>query len=336
MSTRDGLSATAIRLATWCANRTNPCAKVVFQNVIDVINSKGRIAYTVINECVQNSLFDVVDDGWIPTKKILEFIEVQDLKKKQIASIIGTNFYVSAPPPPLPTFRAVAPQAPCRERTVSKNVAQHQETVKAKLANRSSLSNPISTTVKIDDATMHSRAYGMATAYEEALGQYQSNPTLHFIKHDMMQPGHKMHEVWVRAVQLADQLGVSYTEYVRAQFWAFDQWFSRAPKPYELASYKTKVPAQERVRLYMEALAKGELEADKKIINKVRSAPKVTRSVKFSFSERQMQQFMKNYGASEEQILKTFAKGKQANLYFDREWLLQNPTYQRLKTTGEV
>ena len=45
---------------------------------------------------------------------------------------------------------------------------------------------------------------------------------------------------------------------------------------------------------------------------------------------------MRGHQASEEQILKVFAKGNQAVLYFDPRWLAQNETYQRLRAAGEL
>jgi hypothetical protein len=213
-------------------------------------------------------------------------------------------------------------------------------------------------TLKLGDELQRSKAYAMALAYEEILGIYLGRPALNYLK-SSFDAKSKNFDLWLRAALHAEQLLVNYETYVKAQFWCFDQWFSRAPKPYELSSYKTKIPSNERVRLYLNAIQKGSVDPNTKIMNRAavggplmaktsgapghkittyahRVAPQISASVRFDLSAQCLRQLMKNYGATEEQILKAFAKGPQAALYFSKEFLDQNPTYQALLAAGEV
>jgi hypothetical protein len=181
------------------------------------------------------------------------------------------------------------------------------------------LSQPTPSRLSLDGSVNQHKAYALALAYEDQLGVYRNQPTLKYLK-GIVRPGDRSYDVWLRAAIQADQLGVSYKFYVKAQFYWFDEWFSRAPKPYEMASFKTKLNSKERVRLYEQEISKGQANPDRKVLGRVRTAPKISQSVRFTQSARQLASLMKNYEATEEEILKVFAKGKQAALYFDRGW----------------
>ena len=124
---------------------------------------------------------------------------------------------------------------------------------------------------------------------------------------------------------------MSYELYIRAQFDFFDRAFARAPKVHQLGSQK----AVQRAREYVALRDAGKV-PDRDVRGRVRRAPRVSENARFKHCEKQLQILMQNYGASEEEILRNFATAENAKLYFDREWLRQNPTYQRLKSAGEL
>lgn len=178
-------------------------------------------------------------------------------------------------------------------------------------------------------------AQNMAVAYEKALGEYKNHKTLNFLKSLTVTEAkqHRNYNIFVRAVKFADELNVDYTTYVKAQFYYFDKHFNKAPKVRHIASYKTKVPAKERVRLFLKE--KNSLK-EKKVVGPVIRAPKIPDSVKDRYSDKQLKEFMKNYSLTEKEVFIRFAKGSNAYLYFDRGWLLKNETYQKLKNAGKV
>lgn len=201
-------------------------------------------------------------------------------------------------------------------------------------------------TLSLSAETSAAAAYGVAVAYEELLGVYLGKPTLRYLK-GRVAPGQPNFSNWARAAAVADELGLEYAMFVRAQFWAFDAWYNRAPKPQELGSRTSAQSSAERARQFLDAVAAGTVDANKNILGKQReivdtttprgrAAVKVPQSTKFQHSEHQLRTLMKNFEADEEQVLRTFAKGATASVYFDRQWLQQNPTYQRLVEAGEL
>lgn len=201
-------------------------------------------------------------------------------------------------------------------------------------------------TIALADEAEAVRAYGVAVAYEELLGVYLGKPTLRYLK-GRVAPGQPNYANWARAASVADELGMDYATFVRSQFWAFDAWYNRPPKPQELGSRGGAQSSGERARQYLEAIAAGTVTAGGNILGKQRqivdtttsrgrAAVKVDSSVKFRHSEQQLRALMRNYDVDEEQALRTFAKGATAYVYFDRDWLKQNQTYQRLVAAGEI
>ena len=134
------------------------------------------------------------------------------------------------------------------------------------------------------------------------------------------------------AVSMATDLGVSFETFVKAQFYCFDKWYSRNPKPHEICTPK----APGRVETYLREVDSGVTSKDRTVTSKVMAAPKISKDVKFASSERQLRTLMKNWNLSEEDVFRKFATGLYVFQYFDREWLRQNATYQRLKAAGEV
>jgi exonuclease V gamma subunit len=196
-----------------------------------------------------------------------------------------------------------------------------------------------------------SRAYGIAVAFEELFGVFIGKPTLRFLKGHALGQFHQHQNFahWLRAANIADELGVGYLTFIKAQFWAFNAWYGRAPKPHELGSRTGKNDSAERVRQFLEAVASGTVDPERAIQSKTREVvdtttargrstarTKVDPALKAQHSEAQLRSLMKNYAMSEEDIFRTFAKGANAYVYFDRKWMLDHPTYQRLRAAGEL
>src|SRR5262245_709214 len=89
----------------------------------------------------------------------------------------------------------------------------------------------------------------IAQIYEDQLGKYLKNPTLRYLKGSVKR-GTGSFTTWLRATKLADEIETWYDEWVRGNFWFVDMIAKRAPKPHELALYKTSFPSQKRVLLY--------------------------------------------------------------------------------------
>jgi hypothetical protein len=203
-----------------------------------------------------------------------------------------------------------------------------------------------SVTIALGEEADAAKAYGVAVAYEEQLGVYLCKPTLRYLK-GRVAPGQPNFGVWQRAAAIADELGMDYATFVRSQFWAFHAWYNRAPKPQELCSRQSNQAAPERARQFLAAIANGTVDARTPVIGKQReivdtttargrAASRVDSDTKFRHSEQQLRTLMKNFGVDEEQAIRTFAKGATASVYFDRDWLKQNTTYQRLVAAGEI
>lgn len=178
------------------------------------------------------------------------------------------------------------------------------------------------------------RIYAMAAIYEDQLQRYKNNPYLRAFRGNML--SERVRQRLLDAALLAEEVGVSYETYVKAQFWAFDRWYNSKPNIHNLCAKKGKVPSKKRVQLYLEAVRREEVVAEAYIHGPTRPTPKVSLSARFQNSENQLRRFMKNYNATEEEILCRFATRETANLYFDREWLRENETYQRLLREGRL
>lgn len=183
-----------------------------------------------------------------------------------------------------------------------------------------------------DNAEDSARAHSMAVAYESAMQEYRNNRFLKVFKGSPLLY-EKTYGYLLRAAQFADELGVDYETYIKAQFWAMHEWYKRSPKLHHIASFKSKVPSKERVTLYLAAIRKGAVSAERQVRGISRRAPRVSLSVRFQNSERQLKRLMKTYQETEEQILCRFAT---TSSYFDREWLMANDTYRRLSAEGRI
>ena len=179
----------------------------------------------------------------------------------------------------------------------------------------------------------HEEVLRMAAVYEQALVDYGGSAkgsAYRSFGHVYRKTGNAYRTI-ARACKFAKELGVEPETYIRAQFHYFDKNFKKAPKIYHLASHQTKVPAKARVEEYIASKA-----APKTIVGPVIKAPTIPATVKDRHSERQLKMFMRNYDLTEADVFRKFAQGRDAYLYFDRNWLLKNTTYMTLKNAGEV
>jgi len=176
------------------------------------------------------------------------------------------------------------------------------------------------------------RAQKMAYAYEDALRKYACLPTLKFLRKPITSDHPATYHVWLRAAMIAEGLEMGYDEYIKAQFFYFDKWFNKAPKPLDIASYKTERSALKRAMMYRleESAPKGN------IVGPVRPTPAVPQSVKWTNSDRVLKSMSSNFKVSEEEILRVFAQKESADLFFDSSWLSQHPIYLKLKAAGEI
>lgn len=175
----------------------------------------------------------------------------------------------------------------------------------------------------------------MAQTFAMHSAMYKSTRHVGF-SHSRLKPGDRMWAHALKAAQQAEEIGVDYDTYVRAQFYWFDQWFLKAPRFWEITSLKGRYNAVERVRAYQREVAAGKLDPKRVVTGRVRAAPKIPASVRLQQGARTLRALMATHRASEEQILRSFASGPQAALYFDQAFLKQNPTFQRLRAAGQI
>jgi len=195
---------------------------------------------------------------------------------------------------------------------------------------------PVQRNVRLADSADRARVYAMSQTYNVHLRWYRNswkvpNSTV------LLSPGNQQYTCFLRAAELADELGVSCETFVRAQFFWFDRWFLREPRIWELIGVTpSRFNAIERVRAYQAEIAAGAVDPEAPIVGQTRAAPEVSLAVRYAFSERTLKRLMTVHQKSEEEILRIFAKGDQAQAYFDTKWLRQNKTYQRLKNANEL
>lgn len=188
--------------------------------------------------------------------------------------------------------------------------------------------------IQIPEDIIYEKAYKMALTYEDILGIYLKKPALKYIKSKV--DFEKNIAVWKRVVSVCEQVTYDYETYVKSQFWVYEKLYCKAPKPYELALVNSKYPSIDKYNNYMKALVNNQVGAATNIVTRVRKNPIVPKEEKFAQCNYSLKQLMKNYNTSEEEVLKAFAKGSQAALYFDLDWLNQNPTYIKLKSEGFI
>lgn len=165
----------------------------------------------------------------------------------------------------------------------------------------------------------------MAYVYEEMLGIYLHKPTLKYIK-GKVDPNHRSYGHFARAVDIAQDCGADFCDYVQAQFYWFDKWFNRAPKPWELAGVKTKFPAPNRYREYLKLRASQHVPTHvKSVARRAKIDPKKLDKI----NESRLAELQRNWGISEEEAFIRFARPGVG--YFDVAWLRKHPTYQRLR-----
>lgn len=182
-----------------------------------------------------------------------------------------------------------------------------------------------------DDKTLV-KVREMTYTYEMILGEYSHHPALKFVK-GMVSPENNPRAFgqFKRAALIADQIDVDYETYLRAQFYWFDKWFNRAPKPYELSSLKSKFPAPERVRKYLQLLAEGKA---RKVVTCIGKRVQIDSKEIDKCNDRKMSQLMQQWGLPEEIVLLRFARPGIG--YFDQSWLRKNKIWIRLRQEGRL
>jgi len=199
-------------------------------------------------------------------------------------------------------------------------IAKKEEEVKSILSGE---------TASGDDET--AKCWLMAKVYEQQLREYRNKPYMVFFKKSELSRQTKT--VLKRACAFADELGVDFTTYVRAQFWWFDTNFSQAPELHYLASSRSKFNAKERVKVFLQEASTTQLM--KPVRSREMVPPKWNNSAKFDQCDVVLKRMMTNYKLTEEEVFKAF-KGHSIDLFFDSAWLKQNETYKRLRAAGEV
>jgi len=189
--------------------------------------------------------------------------------------------------------------------------------------------------VAVEQQRQQLAAYSMAVAYESILATYSHSPAKRAF-YGRIVPGQRNYTVWLRAAELADALKADYETFVRAQFFAFDQWFSRAPKPWELGSTKSKNNAAVRYWNFLkqnpdvEVASKQQAVVDTTTPSGRRQALSTSRAARFSASERALQVMMKNYKCTAERIFALFETEASAASVFDTEWLSENALWKQV------
>lgn len=190
--------------------------------------------------------------------------------------------------------------------------------------------------VRLADSGERARVYAMSCTYTAHVRQYRTD-TWQTPSVLQISPGTSQYTCFLKAADLADRLQVTYEVFVKAQFFWFDRWFLRTPKIWELLnSEQGKFSAEERVRRYLEEISAGAVDERKAVVGPVRGSPKVSAETKALYCEKSLKRLMQVHNATEEQILLAFAKGENAQFYFDLHWLKQNPTYLQLKASGAL
>src|SRR5690349_6027912 len=111
--------------------------------------------------------------------------------------------------------------------------------------------------LRYPDTIQYHKAAELALVYEKQLNIYHNNLAKGYLKNNALSPDDNNYEYFLKTAMLTDIASVSYEFYVRAQFYWFDKWFKKAPKPYHLCNNKSKYNSQERVRLYEQEINKG-------------------------------------------------------------------------------
>jgi hypothetical protein len=173
----------------------------------------------------------------------------------------------------------------------------------------------------------------MADEYEAALSLYKNQPTRSF-KNNIIESS-RAGIMLGRAVKFAKELEVDFETYIKGLFYVHDKWWNKHPSTREISDYKTKIPAKDRVSMYLAALEAGDTSESIKVVSPVKKVH-IPQSVRHRNSELSMKAFMSNYSYTEEEVFTQFGQGTEAFLYFDADWLSKNETYLRLCREGKI
>lgn len=139
-------------------------------------------------------------------------------------------------------------------------------------------------------------------------------------------------EILHKMVNYADELNVSYEDFVRSQFYWFDRWFRRMPKISEYATEKTKQRYTDWTKLSDdEKIMYGivSIETNKK---DVEENIKSTIDLIIKRTNKEIKRMMKDFSLSKEEVFIKF--GSNGTCIFPKEFLDQDITYQELKKNG--
>jgi hypothetical protein len=333
---------------------------LTIDDVGTLIDSR-RSSKAVVKEALENQIIQILDDKYELTNTFKQIIQGPGNDSRGVTSTRRRRPRSSGPSKAKPIEKPKSTKEHFRDilqetKPVSKTQAlkeKRREKREARIAKARAVvaqNKGHVPTLKLEDQLQRAKAFAIAKLYEEKLAIYCRKPVLRFVKHLNTQD----ETIWLRAALLADQLQMSYELFIKAQFHYFDKWFSKSPRPYEIATSQTgKTDALERARMYLNEVSAGTINPNSEVLNKSNTPFKVTydknqnkkvhfeteqisKSIRFTQSDFQLRSLMKNYQTTDEAVLRVFAKGAQASLYFDREWLEENQTYQRLKNAGEI
>lgn len=159
--------------------------------------------------------------------------------------------------------------------------------------------------------------------YEKELSSYRRRPIKIFrFRFANLHPSYIHYK---RAVELADLCNCDFKTYIKTQFYFFDKWFARHPRPHELYGQK-KFPTSERIEVYK---ANHPAEVKNVAIEQPINMEELNR-----LSNQILQDLMKEYHASDMQIIQMFGAPEVG--VFDYRWVKQNPTYRTLVGSNQL
>jgi len=179
--------------------------------------------------------------------------------------------------------------------------------------------------------------FQMAQAYESKLREYlKKSPHWKYFK-GAIDADHRSFAGYVKAANLANKVGVTAELYMEAQFFYFDQWFTRAPKSWELSGMNGKFPSDKRVAefIQLKGLAQGAMPKFKTVTPIAGGAPKkVSKRGRYLAEEAQLQLYMKKQKASEAEVLERCGDPNMG--MFCIEFLRSRPVWCKLVEEGVI
>ena len=212
-----------------------------------------------------------------------------------------------------------------RKNTINKKYDSIKEKIRARKENPKPIRQP--------NDELGLKVRDMADEFEEANAVYKGR----FIRvfDTRIESGSNAYILLKRAVTFADKLEVPYDVYVKGIFYTCDKYWNRAATIKDLAAYRTKITSEDMVRQYLADIEENKSVSTARVVAPARNI-EIPKRVSYRQSEVQLRKLMHNYNMSEEEIIEKFCGGLYGFLYFDKDWLLSNETYCRLKEEGRV